>query len=340
MTKYFDFKEKINNLELQEAAQALKEGKTVIFPTETVYGIGANCLNNEAVANIFAAKGRVSDNPLIVHISNIQMLDEIVCDITELERKLMAKFWPGPLTIILKKKEQVPNIVTANLDTVGVRFPSNKIAQELISLANVPIAAPSANISGKPSGTNIHDIKAEFDGLVDYIIDGGQTDIGLESTVILVKDETINILRPGKITKEDLLTVSDKVIVNKNVLSKPDNGPVLSPGMKYRHYAPKTPCTLVYNADEEKLISIINRESQKYKKYLIITNKKHEEYFNNTISYGTTLEEISHNIFKILRSVDKYDVDMVLIEGVELNNLGLAIMNRLLRACSYNYIKK
>lgn len=339
-TKYLDFKTNINLNELKEAAESIKRGELVIFPTETVYGIGANGLDDKAVENIFIAKGRKIDNPLILHISDITMLDDIAYDITPLEKKLMEKFWPGPLTIILKKKDNVPNIVSANLSTVGVRMPSLEIARELIRHAGVPIAAPSANISGKPSGTNINDIKEEFQDKVSYIIDGGDTKVGLESTVIIVKDETINILRPGKITKEDLLTITDKIIIDKHVLSKPTEGPVLSPGMKYRHYAPKTPCILIYSKDEQTLINRIKTESKKYKKCLVITNEKHLKYFENAISYGSTLEEISHNIFKILRQVDKKEIDMVLIEGVESNNLGLAIMNRLLRACSYNFIEE
>jgi len=324
---------------IKEASNIIKNGGLVIFPTETVYGIGANGLNKEAVAKIFEAKGRKSDNPLILHISDLDMLDTIVNNITPLERKLMDSFWPGPLTIILPKRESVPNIVSANLETVGVRMPSNEIARELIRLSNVPIAAPSANISGKPSGTNIEDIIDEFSGKVDYILDGGETEVGLESTVVIVKDEIIHILRPGKITKEDLLTITDKVEVDSHILSKPDDGPVLSPGMKYRHYAPITSCMLIYSKDENKLMKKINDEARKYTRSLIITRNSHLKYFKNAIGYGESLEEISHNIFKILRKVDKYNVDIVLIEGVDTKGLGLAIMNRLIRACSYNFIE-
>lgn len=339
-TQYLDFKNNINLEKLKQASDNIKKGELVIFPTETVYGIGANGLDSTAVEKIFIAKGRKTDNPLILHISDMDMLDDIAYDITPLERKLMEKFWPGPLTIILKKKDTVPNIVSANLQTVGVRMPSLKIARELIRQAGVPIAAPSANISGKPSGTNINDIKDEFQNKVSCIIDGGETQVGLESTVIIVNGETINILRPGKITKEDLTTITDKVIVDKHVLSKPDAGPVLSPGMKYRHYAPKNPCVLIYNQDEQTLINIMKKESKKYKNYIILANERHIHYFKNAISYGSSLEEISHNIFKLLRQVDQKNIDMVLIEGVEPINLGLAIMNRLIRACSYNYIEE
>lgn len=325
--------------EIAEAAQIIKNGGLVIFPTETVYGVGANGLDEKAVANIFKAKGRKTDNPLILHISDYNMLNEIAADIKPLEHKLMDAFWPGPLTIILHKKSIVPNIVSACLDTVGIRMPSNKIAQELIKLSGVPIAAPSANISGKPSGTNISDIKDEFENKVDYFIDGGDTEVGLESTVVIVIDDTIHILRPGKITKEDFLTITDKVIIDNHVLSEPTNDPVLSPGMKYRHYAPATSCILMYSEDESKLINGIKDKAQEYDKCLILTKEEHKEYFDNAISYGNTLEEISHNIFRILRLVDKYKVDIVIIEGVTTKGIGLAIMNRLMRACSYNYIE-
>jgi len=327
------------NNNIKEAAKVINKGGLVIFPTETVYGIGANGLDEKAVAKIFAAKGRKSDNPLILHISDIKMLDKIVNNVTELEKKLMDAFWPGPLTIILPKTKEVPNIVSANLETVGVRMPKNEISRELIKEANVPIAAPSANISGKPSGTNISDIKEEFQGKVDYIIDDGDTEVGLESTVIIVKNDIIHILRPGKITKEDFLKITDKVEIDNHILNPNIESPVLSPGMKYRHYAPTTSCLLIYSKDEKKLIEKIKQESKKYSNTLIITKENNLKYFSNAISYGNTLEEISHNIFKVLRKVDKYKVDMVIIEGVTTEGLGLAIMNRLIRACSYNYIE-
>ncbi len=340
MTKYLDLKidEDFFN-KISDAAQAILNGDLVIFPTETVYGLGANGLDSEAVNKIFFAKGRNSDNPLILHIADFKMLDRVAQNISPLEKELMTKFWPGPLTIILNKKEVVPNNVSAGLNTVGVRMPKNPIALELIKQAGIPIAAPSANISGRPSGTNINDIKEEFWGKVDYIIDGGNTEVGLESTVVRVINDTIHILRPGKITQEDLLTVTDKVIVDAYVLNKVDSGPVLSPGVKYRHYAPNTSCILIYSDDEDRLISKILEEAKKYKSTLILTQDKHLKYFDKAISMGSNLEEISHNMFKVLRQVDKYNVEMVIIEGVKAIGLGLAIMNRLLRASSYNYIE-
>jgi L-threonylcarbamoyladenylate synthase len=334
-----DMKKNNNYKLLKEAGNAIKNGELVIFPTETVYGIGANGLDKKAVENIFIAKGRKTDNPLILHISNVEMVNNIAKDMTDLERKLMNEFWPGPFTIVLNKKDVVPDIVTGNLSTVGVRMPSNKIARKLIEYSNVPIAAPSANISGKPSGTNIEDIVDELKDKVSYIIDGGDTKIGLESTVVRVIDNNIHILRPGYITKEDLSKYGN-VVIDKHILNKvEDNINVLSPGMKYKHYAPNTKCILVYSDDNNKLISKIKELESTYNNTLIITNIKNINKFKNSLSYGSTKEDISHSIFKLLREADKMNVDVIIIEGVDQKDLGLAIMNRLLRACSYNYIE-
>lgn len=217
-SKYINFKQNKNYEELKAPAEAIREGKLVIFPTETVYGIGANVIDEEAVRNIYIAKGRASDNPLIAHISDIKMLDDLVLEVGEIERKLIKNFWPGPLTIVFNKKPIVPDIITGGLDTVAVRMPSNEIAHKLIEYSNCPIAAPSANISGKPSGTQIEDIIEELDGKVEYIIDNGKVDIGVESTVIRVVDNVVHILRPGKITPEDIEELGIPVYIEKQIL--------------------------------------------------------------------------------------------------------------------------
>ncbi len=376
ISKYSDQKEKINEKEIKEAAEEIRKGNLVLFPTETVYGIGANAQDAEAVKKIFIAKGRAQDNPLIVHVSNFQMVKEIVEDINDLERKLMQKFWPGPLTIIFKRKSKdiIPNVVTANLDTVGIRMPSNEIAKKLIEKSGVPIAAPSANVSGKPSGTKVEDIISELDGKVSYILDGGFTDIGLESTVIRVNGNIIDILRPGKIIKEQLEEVlkeykeekrkesnkekvnqnkepnieelQTKVIVDKHVLGRVEqNEVVASPGMKYRHYAPNTKCMMVYSENEKAMIKKINEITEELqaenKKVLVLGRENHIEQYvaENKWNMGSTLEEVAKNTFTFLRKVDKEQVDLVIIEGVGEQGLGLAITNRLIRACAYNYIK-
>ncbi len=342
-SRYIDLRNNNNYESIDEPAQIIKEGGLVLFPTETVYGIGANALNDDAVKKIFIAKGRAQDNPLILHIADMEMLNDIAKNISELEYKLMGNFWPGPFTIILNKKDGIADQATCCGDTVGVRMPSNRIAYELIKRAGVPIAAPSANISGKPSGTNVEDIREELQDKVDFIIDGGEADIGLESTVVRVINDEVKILRPGKITKADIEQVANHVEVDKKVMGRVEkNEKVLSPGMKYRHYAPKTPCVLVYSKENEKIIEEIH-ELAKNKNVLVLSTKENldklQGYKVIDIGSKNNLLEISHRIFSALRSVDKYDVDLAIIEGVEESGIGLAIMNRLIRACEYNYKK-
>ena len=341
-SKYADLKQNKDLNKIEEAAMSIKEGNIVLFPTETVYGIGANALDENAVNKIFKAKGRAADNPLIVHISDIDMLDNLVKEVGEIEQKLMDSFWPGPLTIIFDRKECIPNVVTAGLNTVGIRMPSNEIARKLIEIAELPIAAPSANISGKPSGTKIEDIIDELDGKVDYILDSGMVDIGVESTVVRVIDNKVHILRPGKITAEDMQKIGIEVVIEKQIMEecKPQEK-VMSPGMKYRHYAPNTKCLLVYSNNEDKLVDRINQEIELGKNVLVLGRTSNLEKYNteNKLNMGDSLEEISKNIFTLLRKVDSYKADLVIIEGVKKEGLGLAIMNRLIRACEHNYIE-
>lgn len=341
-SKYVDLKIDIDLSKIKEAGLEIKNGNLVLFPTETVYGIGANALNRDAVNKIFEAKGRASDNPLIVHICNLEMLNNLVKEIGRVEQKLIDNFWPGPLTIIFNRKECIPNNVTAGLETVGIRMPSNEIARKLIEFANLPIAAPSANVSGKPSGTKIEDIIDELDGKVDYILDGGMVDIGVESTVVRVVDHKVHILRPGKITAEDIQKLGIDVVIEKQIMEecKPEEK-VMSPGMKYRHYAPNTKCLLVYSNDENKLVNKINEQIELEKNVLVLGRTSNLDKYKteNKLDMGNSLEEISKNIFTLLRKVDKYNVNLVIIEGVKKEGLGLAIMNRLIRACEHNYIE-
>ena len=203
----FDWKNGVNQNELNIVVDMLKKDKLVILPTETVYGLGANACSNIACKKIFEAKGRAQDNPLIVHVSDINMIEKVTCDLNEVEKKLVKAFMPGPFTLILKKSKLISDVASCNMDTIGVRMPSNKIINEVIRKCGFPIAAPSANISGKPSGTNVADIKDEFDGRVNVIVDGGDSDIGIESTVVKVIDNIPVILRPGFITEDDIKKV-------------------------------------------------------------------------------------------------------------------------------------
>jgi len=346
MAEVFDFKEKIDEVELKKAAKYIKESGLVVFPTETVYGIGANGLSEDAVSKIFVAKGRASDNPLILHISNFKMLDEIAGNINNIEKKLMEAFWPGPFTIILPKKDVVPYNTTAGLDTVAVRMPKNEIALKLIEEIGLPIAAPSANISGRPSGTNINDILDELNDKVDAIIDEGNTDIGLESTVVRVIDNIPIILRPGKITPEDIKRVVGCVKLDKNLYSEPDKSDkVLSPGMKHRHYAPKSNCVLVYSDENNNIVRQIKKMllDNSNKKIVVLSTTENKDNYNADVvlDLGSRFkyEEISQNIFTILRKVDDYKADLVIIEGIPKEGLGIAIMNRLIRACGYNVVE-
>ena len=340
-SKYINLKNDNDYTKIKPAAESIKQGKLVLFPTETVYGIGANALNVQAVKDIFIAKGRAQDNPLIVHIANIEMLKELVQNVGEIEEKLIKNFWPGPLTIIFEKKPIIPDLITGGLNTVAIRMPSNEIARKLIEYSNLPIAAPSANVSGKPSGTIVEDIIDELDGKVDYVIDAGKVDIGLESTVVRVVDNIVHILRPGKITPEDMEKLGLEVFIEEQILGEYNkNEKVMSPGIKYKHYAPTTKCILVYSEDEEKMAEEINKQIQE-KNAVVICKTQNVDKYNSPykLDMGQTLEQISNNIFTLLRKADKYNAEIIAVEGVTKEGLGLAIMNRLLRACSHNYIE-
>lgn len=339
-----DLKVNKNYEQIKKASKVIKNGGLVLFPTETVYGLGANGLDEDAVKKIFIAKGRKQDNPLILHISNLEMLKQITTNVNEIEKKLIDSFWPGPFTIILNRADKVPDVVTGGLNTVAVRMPSGNIAKHLIGYAGIPIAAPSANISGKPSGTNLDDIFEELKDKVDYIIDGGNCEVGLESTVVRVIDNVPHILRPGKITPEQIKQVVGNVIIDSNILNKNNSSEKpLSPGMKYRHYAPNAKCVLVYSKDNNKMVDKINNLAHEYKNPVIISCEENLEFYKNyaTINIGskTDLNVIAKNIFSALRKVDSFNPDIVFIEGVESTGLGLAIMNRLIRACEFNYIE-
>lgn len=322
----------ISKEDLLLAKKELDKGNLVIFPTETVYGLGANALDFVAVDRIFEAKNRASNNPLIVHLKNKDEIEKYAIINNDIERKLIDSFMPGPFTLILKKRNNISNNVTCNMDTVGIRIPIDPVAHNLLDILNYPIAAPSANLSTRPSGTRVSDIKNEFDGKVSLIIDGGESKIGLESTVCKVIDGIPTILRPGFITKEDILDVIGYCNVSEYVM-KEAHGKVESPGMLYKHYSPKTKCILVEH-------SKILEELKKYEKVIVIGDSSLEKinsykFFN----YGDDLVTIAHNIFKLLREADKYEACVILIEAVEAKGIGLAIMNRLIRTCEYNYVK-
>ena len=334
--KIYDWKLNINKDQLEDVIKTLKEGRLIVFPTETVYGIGTDAYNDKGCLNIYKAKGRPVDNPLIVHVSDVEMLKKCVKNISEVEKKLIKSFMPGPFTLILEKKENIPMAVTSGLDTVAIRMPDNEICNKIISEYGRPIAAPSANRSGLPSGTNLEDIIDELKNSVDIFIDGGDTEIGLESTVVRVINDVPCILRPGKITAEDILKVIGKVKVDKFVLNEADDETkILSPGMRHKHYSPKTLCVLLDVNDDEK-VRILKLIKEKNICVLGVGKNKYNTEKSTYISMGETNEEISKNIFSLLREVDKKNFEMILIESVQAEGLGLAIMNRLIRTCGYN----
>ena len=332
---------------LEEAGQIIRNGGLVLFPTETVYGLGANGLNSEAVKNIYVAKGRSSDNPLILHISDIEMIGKIAKDISDVEFKLMNAFWPGPFTIILNKTDAVPSVVAGGLDTVGVRMPNNEIAKNLIKYADVPIAAPSANISGRPSGTNVEDIDQELKDRVDYIIDGGECQIGVESTVVRVIDGIPHILRPGKITAEEIKEVAGSVIIDKHILGKLDaNEKVMSPGMKYKHYAPKGDLVIVEGKKQavaETINHLTKMDAEAGLKTAVIASDENLSLYDADckINIGSREHEesIAANLYEVLREMDEMGVQKMYSESFAGGGLGAAIMNRLLKAAGHHVIR-
>ena len=302
----------VNPKELQKskieaAARIIKNGGLVAFPTETVYGLGANGLNRKAVKKIFEAKGRPQDNPLILHVSNMSEAKELVYKIPSKAKELIKSFWPGPLTIVLKKSKKVPDRVTAGLDSVAVRMPKNNIALELIKESGCPLAAPSANLSGKPSPTRAIHVADDLDGKIGAIIDGGEVDIGLESTVVDLTEKIPKILRPGKITRREIEKIVGETKLKKSSADKPR-----SPGMKHRHYSP-----------EAKVIIIKNGEGEIFDKY---PHKKIKilEYKNET--------SMAKNLFKDFREADKENYEIIAVRGVKDEGLGGAIMDRLRKA--------
>lgn len=335
-------RENINNDYIKKAANLIKEGNLVAFPTETVYGLGADGLNNEACKKIYKAKGRPSDNPLILHISDITMLDNLVEEISDKHRKLF-ELWPGPMTLIFKKSKLIPDVVTAGGDTVAIRFPSDNIARALISEAKRPIAAPSANISGRPSPTKASDVYQDMQGIIPAIIDGGESNIGIESTVIDLSTDEPTILRPGFYTYEFLKEILDDMRLDASLV---DSTKIpKSPGQKYKHYAPKANLRVFIGKDvPDYLLTLAKKYESEGKKIGILAFEEDKDKFSPYpyISLGnrSDLSTMSHVLFSSLRQMDRLGVDIILAEGVRENNLGKSIMNRMKKAAAndVNYI--
>lgn len=328
--------------ELDKAAQLLRAGEVVAFPTETVYGLGANALDPRAVAAIFTAKGRPQDNPLIVHCYSQEQLAGVVREIPPKARDLMNRFWPGPLTLVLPKGEQIPPIVSAGLDTVAVRIPDHPVALALLKKTGIPVAAPSANVSGRPSPTRADHVLFDLGGRIKAIVDGGETGWGVESTVLDCTTEPSRILRPGGITLEKLLEVTN-VEVDPGVYGKAQARP-RSPGMKYRHYAPEADVYLIVGEKTPEKIRELGEHYRKLGKRVgIMAVTEHVSFYNGftVLDMGSkeTLQEISSRLYHLLREVDRTGIEVLLVEGVSEEHLGMAIMNRLRKAASNQVIQ-
>ncbi len=330
---------------IRRAGEILKQGGLVAFPTETVYGLGANALDETASAKIYRAKGRPSDNPLIVHIADWDAIYRIAEEVPPQAKLLADAFWPGPLTMILKKSAQVPLGTTGGLDTVAVRMPANEVARALIRAGGGYVAAPSANTSGRPSPTTAQHVAQDMDGVIDMIIDGGDADIGLESTIVDLTEDVPTILRPGYINEEMLAAAVGRVEMDKGLIS--DNADIRpkAPGMKYRHYAPKAQLFIVegeMHRVREKINELTAQHLQSGERVGVIGTDESASYYRGGVvkSIGSRRDEtsIARHLYGILREFDEMDVTVIYSESFDTPQMGQAIMNRLIKAAGHQII--
>lgn len=335
----------VDHQKMEEAAQLIRSGELVAFPTETVYGLGADALNPQASKKIYAAKGRPSDNPLIVHIAKFEDLEEIAKEVPQEAKKLADAFWPGPLTMIVNKNEKVPYETTGGMDTVAIRMPDHPAALELIRQSGCLIAAPSANTSGRPSPTLAEHVAEDLGGRIPMILDGGEVGIGIESTIIDLTEKIPMILRPGYITKEMLEAVIGTVQTDPGIIAADSTKKPKAPGMKYRHYAPKanlmlidgTKCAVVDKINE--LTDAMHSEGKKVG--IIGTDETVASYRGDMVlSIGAREDEdaIARHLYKLLREFDEADVDVIYSESFATPRIGQAIMNRLLKAAGHQVL--
>lgn len=333
--------------DIKEAGSIIRSGGLVAFPTETVYGLGADAMNEEAAARIYQAKGRPSDNPLIVHISDIEQVDMVAREVSGDAWKIMRHFWPGPLTVILKKKREVPDGTTGGLNTVAVRMPSHPVAQALIRESGRVIAAPSANTSGRPSPTTARHVMEDMKGKIPMIIDGGAVGIGIESTIVDMTGEVPMILRPGYITRAMLEDVIGTVLVDPAVAGRTMQRNIVAkaPGMKYRHYAPKGSLTLVEGPPDQVVDKINALAWEKtrlgYRVGVIGTEETMPRYYvgwRKNIGSRRNPDSIATNLYRVLRECDEFELDYIYSESFFEEGLGNAIMNRMLKAAGYHLI--
>ncbi|AWR97061.1 threonylcarbamoyl-AMP synthase [Acidianus sulfidivorans JP7] len=324
---------------IRVAAKYIKEGGTVVFPTETVYGLGANAYDPQAALKVFKAKNRPVDNPLIVHIADIDQLFDVAKDIPDIALEVAQKVWPGPLTFVLNKTDKVPKETTGGLDTVAVRMPAHPIALQLIRESGVPIAAPSANLATKPSPTRVEHVIQDVNGRVDVIIDGGETFFGVESTIINLTQNPPVLLRPGPFTLEELHNFFPEIVVPEELM-KGGFKVALAPGMKYKHYAPSKKLLLVENTSIFK--DVVATLRSKYKVAVLCTTEDFPKFDEPKIILGSkeNLYEIARNLFDAFRKLDSLDVDLGVMEAVPEKGIGFAIMNRARKAAGFSIIKE
>ena len=326
---------------LSQAGKIIRDGGLVVFPTETVYGLGANALDATAASKIYAAKGRPSDNPLIIHIADPSEADALT-QTSPLYYRLARAFMPGPITVIMPKKACVPNTVTANLETVAIRCPAHPVARALIESAQVPIAAPSANLSGSPSPTNAAHVKEDMDGRADMILDGGSCEFGVESTIVKIEDDkTVLLLRPGAVTKEDLEAIGVTVKVASAVLGALKEGEkVLSPGMKYRHYAPQAPLYLLQGTEKEREKFLAEQKGKIamlcYEEDMAALSALPISLY--CIGKKTDLKTQANRLFTVLRNADKENFDAIYAPLPSVDGIGMALYNRMIRAAAHQII--
>ena len=335
----------INDEELKEASAVIRSGGLVAFPTETVYGLGGDATNPEASRKIYAAKGRPSDNPLIVHIADFSQLRNIVAEVPQEAEKLAEVFWPGPLTMILRKNDVIPYETTGGLDTVAIRMPSHPVARAFLQDSGCMIAAPSANTSGRPSPTTAQHVWEDLHGKIEILLDGGPVGIGIESTIVDLSEERPMILRPGFITQEMLSAVLGDVGMDPGLASENSKQPPKAPGIRYRHYAPKADLTLVEGTMEEVIsrINALTREAQAMGKSVgvLATEENKDRYVaDHVIVIGQRQDEaeIARHLFDVLRQFDDLQVDLIYSESFAAAGVGQAIMNRLLKAAGHKRI--
>lgn len=338
ITEIISFEENI----LEKIKSCILNDELVAIPTETVYGLGANGLSQNACEKIFEAKNRPKDNPLILHISDYEMMGDLVYGLDNETRNFLDNFWPGPLTVVMRKKKIIPDIVSCGLDTVAIRMPESEITIKIINFCDVPLAAPSANISGKPSPTSAEDVFLDMNGKISLIIDGGECNIGIESTVLDITKRPFTILRPGFYTKEDFLKFESEINIDIALLN--ENEIPKSPGQKYKHYAPKAEVVVLVSDDREKVSEKINEIVEKNFQKKIGIFKFDETEFEGkaelVLSLGsyTKPQEMSKNLFKGLRKFDNFNIDLIIVEGCKEDGIGFSIMNRLKKSASGNVI--